>query len=417
MQKFDVLIVGGGMVGLTLALAIRKQSELTVAVADTQTPDELTAQPEIRVSAINAASQQIFTRLDVWQDIIGQRAQAYQHMHIWDKAGYGKLDFNLDDVTGSAKPEQLGWIIENKVIRNALWQKAQMDEGISFFTDEAVASIGVGESEVFASFGSSMPITANLLVGADGANSWVRKQVNMPITFRDYDHHALVATVSCEQGYQDTAWQVFLPTGPLAFLPLYEKNLCSIVWSTSPEEAQRLRALDKAAFAKEITAATDGKLGRVSLESELGCYPLMMRLAQDFVKDKVVLIGDAAHTIHPLAGQGVNLGLLDAAALAQTLTGQVTAEQGATVSPDISDNLSNEIILKQFARWRKAEAAEMIAAMEAIKQLFTPQQEVTKLIRGIGMSLLDNFSPAKKHLIRQALGYKGQLPELAKYTG
>ncbi|WDD97899.1 FAD-dependent monooxygenase [Thalassomonas actiniarum] len=408
MQKFDVLIVGGGMVGLTLALAIRKQSDLTVALADTQALTELTDQPETRVSAINAASQQIFTRLNVWDDIVGQRSQPYHHMHIWDKAGYGKLDFNLADVSGSSKPDQLGWIIENKVIRNALWHKAQMDEGISFFTDEAIASIGVGESEVFASFGSSMPITAKLLVGADGANSWVRKQINMPITFRDYDHHALVATVSCEQGHQDTAWQVFLPTGPLAFLPLYQQNLCSIVWSTSPEEAQRLRALDKAAFGKEITAATDGKLGRVNLESELGCYPLMMRLAQDFVKDKVVLIGDAAHTIHPLAGQGVNLGLLDAAALAQTLTGQLAAEQSSL------DNISNEILLKQFARWRKSEAAEMIAAMEAIKQLFTPQQEVSKFIRGIGMSLLDNFSPAKKQLIRQALGYKGKLPELAK---
>ncbi|WDE10656.1 FAD-dependent monooxygenase [Thalassomonas haliotis] len=409
MQKFDVLIVGGGMVGLTLALAIRKQSDLTVALADTQVLSELTEQPEIRVSAINAASQQIFTRLNVWHDIAGQRSQPYHHMHIWDKAGYGKLDFNLDDVSGSSKPDQLGWIIENKVIRNALWQKAQSDEGISFFTEEAIASIGVGDSEVFASFGSSVPITAKLLVGADGANSWVRKQINMPLTFRDYDHHALVATVSCEQGHQDTAWQVFLPTGPLAFLPLYQQNLCSIVWSTSPEEAQRLRGLDKAEFAKEITAATDGKLGRVSLESELGCYPLMMRLAQDFVKDKVVLIGDAAHTIHPLAGQGVNLGLLDAAALAQTLTGQLA--DGQQQSPD---DISNEILLKQFARWRKSEAAEMIAAMEAIKQLFTPQQEVSKLIRGIGMSLLDNFSPAKKHLIRQALGYKGKLPDLAK---
>ena len=414
MQKFDVLIVGGGMVGLTLALAIRKQSELTVAVADTQELSELTEQPEIRVSAINAASQQIFTRLGVWDDIISQRSRAYHHMHIWDKAGYGKLDFNVDDVSGSSKPEQLGWIIENKVIRNSLWQKAQADEGISFFTREAIASIGVGESEVFASFGSMMPITAKLLVGADGANSWVRKQINMPLTFRDYDHHALVATVSCEQGHQDTAWQVFLPTGPLAFLPLYQENLCSIVWSTSPEEAQRLRGLDKEAFGKEITAATDGKLGRVTLESELGCYPLMMRLAQDFVKEKVVLIGDAAHTIHPLAGQGVNLGLLDAAALAQTLTGQVSADQESAGSQDTADNLGNEIMLKQFARWRKAEAAEMIAAMEAIKQVFSPQQEVSKLIRGIGMSLLDNFSPAKKHMIRQALGYKGQLPELAK---
>lgn len=405
MQKFDVLIVGGGMVGLTLALAIREQSQLTVAIADTKAVEEKTEQPQVRVSAINAASANIFANLSVWDDILQQRAQPYRHMHIWDKGGYGQLNFAQDDLKGSDQQEQLGWIIENNIIRHALWHKAQADEGISFFTEQAITSIGVGDSEVFASLGSATPIIAKLLVGADGANSWVRQQMNMSLTFRDYDHHALVATVSCEQGHQDTAWQVFLPEGPLAFLPLYQDNLCSIVWSTSPEEAKRLTELEPEDFAKEITAASDGKLGRVSLESERFTFPLSMRLAQNFVKQRVVLIGDAAHTIHPLAGQGVNLGLLDAAALAQTLISQEKIDNQLKV---------NQVALQQFARWRKAEAAEMMAAMEAIKQVFTPQQEAMKLFRGLGLSLLEHFAPAKKQLIRQALGYKGNLPELAK---
>lgn len=418
MQKFDVLIVGAGMVGLTLALALRKQGQLNIAIADIVETTDLNEQPEVRVSAINAASEQIFINLGVWPLIQGQRLQAYQHMHVWDKAGYGKLDFDVNDVathsqinnrgSDSSNGQHLGHIIENKVIRNALWKKAQADNGITFFTSEAISSIGVGDSEVFASFSSGMPITAKLVVGADGANSWVRKQMNMPIAFRDYDHHALVATVKCDQGHQNTAWQVFLSTGPLALLPLFDEKLCSIVWSTSPDEAKRLKGLTSEEFSKELSAASDGKLGKITLESERFTYPLMMRLAHDFVKEKVVLIGDAAHTIHPLAGQGVNLGLLDAAALAQTLCGDGNKINGNDNSND------NTKALKVFARWRKSEATEMVITMEAIKQVFTPQHEAPKLLRGLGMSLINHFSPAKKLLIKQALGHKSNLPTLAK---
>ena len=415
MQKFDVLIVGAGMVGLTLALALRKTSNLTIAIADTLPVSELTAEPEVRVSAINVASQTIFENLDVWGNIIAARTQAYQKMHIWDKAGVGKLDFSVDDLNSFPENDQLGWIIENKVIRNALWKKAQTDEGISFFTENKLANIAVGDSEIFASFEApvannmQMPVIAKLVVGADGANSWLRKQMDMAMISRDYDHHAIVATVKCSQGHQNTAWQVFLPSGPLAFLPVFPENgeTCSIVYSTSPEEAKRLTELSSVDFAKELTSASDGKLGAIELISECFTYPLTMRLAQDFVKDRMVLIGDAAHTIHPLAGQGVNLGLLDAASLAQTLSNFETSQSS------VEQNIVDQKQLKAFARYRKSEAIEMIAAMEAIKQTFSIDQAGFKMFRGIGMSLLDKFKPAKRILIEQALGLKNELPELA----
>ncbi|MDO6445879.1 FAD-dependent monooxygenase [Colwellia sp. 1_MG-2023] len=432
MQKFDVLIVGGGMVGLTTALAISKNSDLRIAIVDTQPLAEITAHHDVRVSAINRVSQQLFVNLDVWQDINNSRVQPYQHMHIWDKAGYGHIDFDLSDLSKREHNGQLGWIIENSIIRQALWKKAEQDENICFFTQEKLTNIAMGDSEVFASFSTQPPITAKLVIGADGANSWVRQQMKMALTFRDYDHHAIVATVKCPQGHQQTAWQVFLETGPLALLPLADNHsadtnigkyksgkdtsdqdhLCSIVWSTSPEEAKRLLALSESEFSKALTAASDGKLGNISLASERFSYPLTMRFAQNFIKDRVVLVGDAAHTIHPLAGQGVNLGLLDAAAIAQILTESLNNEQGS-VSSNSAQWLS-PITLKQYERWRKTEAAEMIGAMEAIKQTFTPQQAPIKFLRGIGMSIVNQIKPAKNVMIKQALGFKNHLPHLSK---
>lgn len=404
MQSYDIVIVGGGMVGLTAALAICKQTPLKIAIIDNLPINPIGDTPHLRVSAINDASKQLFTNLGVWADITKARSQAYTNMHVWDKDGFGHLDFDLSDLPNSANNDDcLGTIIENDVIRNALYQAAEHHDNITV-VKQTLSSIAIGESEVFLSFSEHTPIIAKLVVGADGANSWVRKQLDMAITFRDYDHHAVVASVECSQGHQNTAWQVFLNTGPLAFLPLYQQNTCSIVWSLPPTEAMRIKALSAEEFNKEITAASDGKLGQVSLQSERVSFPLTMRIAREFVKDRVVLIGDAAHTIHPLAGQGVNLGLVDASALAQTIVS--TLNDGK----ELNDNK----LLGHFSRWRKNDAAEMIAAMESIKQGFSLQQVLPKFIRGIGMSVLNNISPLKQLLIKQAIGQTTNLPELSK---
>jgi 2-octaprenylphenol hydroxylase len=189
-------------------------------------------------------------------------------------------------------------------------------------------------------------------------------------------------------------------------------NLCSIVYSTSPDDAKHLTALSANDFAKALTAASDGKLGNIALKSERVTYPLTMRLVQESVKERVVLIGDAAHTIHPLAGQGVNLGLLDAAALAQTLTAKLIAETDSHYLETAIDFV-NFSELNAFARWRKSEAVEMITAMAGIKKAFSPQQAPIQLLRGFGMNMINHFSSVKKPLIKQALGLKKDLPQLA----
>lgn len=404
MQKYDLLIVGGGMVGLTLALAIRKTTNLTVAIADNTPLSELGIEAELRVSAINFASQQLFRNLGVWQAMVDQRVAAYQHMNVWDKSGYGGLSFDLAELNLGQQYQQLGHIIENNAIRQALWNKVAQDEGIRLYTQEPLTNVAIGDNEVFATFSQQMPISAKLVVGADGAHSWLRNQLAMKIAFRDYDHHALVATVDVKQGHQNTAWQVFLPNGPLAFLPLFNDHQCSIVWSTSPEDATRLQSLSKAQVAKELTAASDGKLGNITLASGLQGFPLTMRLAHSFTQERVVLVGDAAHTIHPLAGQGVNLGLLDAASLAQVISQAINQDKMWHSTP----------VLKQYNRWRRAEAAEMVVAMESIKQAFSPQNQIVKLIRGLGMSAINSMPLAKQALAKQALGIKSELPELSR---
>ena len=415
MQKFDILIVGGGVVGLTTALAIRQLTQLTVAVVDNKKPAPLTDKPEARVSAINALSQQIFKNLGVWSSALEQRIQPYQQMHIWDGSGFGSIDFHCQDISARNHQGQLGWIVENAVIHNELWNKAASNQGIKIFCDTQLNDVAMGDTEVFASFvrdsQTPPPIIAKVVVGADGPNSWLRQQMDIPTIFRDYDHHALVASIRCPQGHQNTAWQVFLATGPLAILPMAHQDegqdLCSIVWSTSPSEASRLSALSERDFGKELTAASDGKLGNITLASQRTCFPLTMRFAQSFVKQRLVLVGDAAHSFHPLAGQGVNLGLLDAASLAQVIAKAVDDDPSG-------DTWQSTKTLNKYQRWRKSEAAEMTAAMEMIKQLFTPQQGPVKLVRGLGLSLFNQLIPIKKQMINQALGLNAQRPTLAE---
>ncbi|MHA6632513.1 FAD-dependent 2-octaprenylphenol hydroxylase [Citrobacter farmeri] len=397
MQSVDVAIVGGGMVGLAVACGLQG-SGLRVAVLEQREPQPLAADadPALRVSAINAASEKLLTRLGVWSDIVARRASCYHGMEVWDKDSFGRIEFD-DQSMGYS---HLGHIVENAVIHYALWQKAQQSSDIALMAPAELQQVAWGENEVFLTLKDGAMLTARLVIGADGANSWLRNKADIPLTFWDYRHHALVATIRTEEAHGAVARQVFHGEGILAFLPLSDPHLCSIVWSLSPAEAERMQQASAETFNQALNIAFDNRLGLCSVESERQVYPLTGRYARQFASHRLALVGDAAHTIHPLAGQGVNLGFMDAAELVDEL--KRLHRQGK--------DIGQYLYLRRYERSRKHSAAMMLAGMQGFRELFAGSHPAKKLLRDMGLKLADSLPGVKPQLLRQAMGLN-DLPE------
>ncbi|WP_318368226.1 FAD-dependent 2-octaprenylphenol hydroxylase [Enterobacter sp.] len=397
MQSVDVAIVGGGMVGLAVACGLQG-SGLRVAVLEQNAPVALAdnAPPELRVSAINAASEKLLTRLGVWSEIVAHRASCYHGMEVWDKDSFGRITFN-DESMGYS---HLGHIIENAVVHQALWQKAQQSTDVTLITPAELQQVAWGENEAFLTLKDASMITARLVVGADGANSWLRDKADIPLTFWDYHHHALVATIHTSEPHNAVARQVFHGDGILAFLPLSDPHLCSIVWSLSPHQAKAMQEADDATFNQALCVAFDNALGLCQVESERQVFPLTGRYARQFAAHRLALVGDAAHTIHPLAGQGVNLGFMDAAELINEL--RRLHREGK--------DIGQHLYLRRYERSRKHSAALMLAGMQGFRELFAGQNPAKKLLRDVGLKLADTLPGVKTGLIRQAMGLN-DLPE------
>ncbi|WAT01150.1 FAD-dependent 2-octaprenylphenol hydroxylase [Rouxiella chamberiensis] len=391
MQSFDVVIAGGGMTGLALACSLQG-SGLRIAVLETRQPDDapLPEIPGVRVSAINAASERLLQHIGAWNAIIGQRANPYQGMEVWDRDSFGKIAFRSEEYGFS----HLGHIIENQVIHRALWQRAEQLNEVEIFAPAKLKNVAWGENEAFINLEDGRMLTARLVVGADGAHSWLRQHADIPLTFWDYRHHALVATIRTDEPHQSVARQVFHGEGILAFLPLADAHLSSIVWSVSPEEAERLSALTDAEFNKILSSTFDLRLGVCEVVSERQTFPLTGRYARSFAAQRLALIGDAAHTVHPLAGQGVNLGFMDVAELASEI--KRLQREGK--------DFGQYLYLRRFERKRKHSAAVMLAGMQGFRELFAGNNPAKKLLRDIGLTLADSLPGVKPQLLRQAMG-------------
>ena len=409
-QHYDMIIVGGGMVGATLACALG-DSSLKIAVIEAHQSDFdwPEGSHDIRVSALTHASQHIFENIGVWDSMLEDGAEAYNKMHVWDATGQGQIHFDSIDV-GQAN---LGHIIENRIIQKAVQTRLTDFDNIDLLMPVKLAAMEFNESAdiswgVKVTTSDGAVLTAGLLVGADGANSWVRKQADISLSSWAYHQTAVVCNVTTSESHQDACWQQFMPEGPLAFLPLADGQ-SSIVWSTTEDKAQSLLDMDGQHFNEELQMTFGSSLGRIRLNSERGGFPLRLRHANRYVKEHLALIGDAAHTVHPLAGQGVNLGLLDAVVLAEEIIHALEKKR----------DIGALSTLRRYERRRKSDNIAMLAAMDGFKRLFSNNITPLKLFRNTGLNIADKLGPVKKLMIKRAMGLMGvgindSLPHLAR---
>lgn len=404
-MQADLIIVGAGMVGSALALAL-KDSGLDILLIDgsplSVKPFDAEAAFEPRVSALSAASQRILDRLGAWPGVVARRASPYGEMQVWDGTGTGAIHFSA----ASVHADVLGHIVENRVVQDALLEPLH-DSGIGLMPNARLEHLRHSGDDWLLTLVDGRQLRAPLVIAADGANSAVRRLAGCATREWDYLHHAIVTSVRCEQPHRRTAWQRFTDDGPLAFLPLDrqgDEHWCSIVWSVTPEEAERLMALDDEAFCSALGEAFEHRLGRVEHSDPRLCIPLRQRHAKRYVEPGLALIGDAARTIHPLAGQGVNLGFLDAAVLAEVLLHAHAR----------GERLADEKVLSRFERRRMPYNLGMMAAMEGFERLFQADPLPLRWLRNAGLRWVNQQPEAKALFVRQALGLSGDLPDLAR---
>jgi 2-octaprenylphenol hydroxylase len=320
-------------------------------------------------------------------------------MFVWDGGGGGAIEFDADDIGVPF----LGHIVENRVVQIALLERICADPAIDVISPAAAAGSTVEPEGVALRLEDGRALRTRLLVGADGRDSRVRAFAGIATRGWAYDQQALVATVATARHHEDTAWQRFLPGGPLAFLPLWDGR-SSIVWSVPADQAEVLMAMDRSTFARELAVAIDGRFGEVIDVGPRSAFPLGLMTVDAYVAARIALVGDAAHTIHPLAGQGVNLGLLDAAALAEVVGAAVGRGRDPGGLPT----------LRRYERWRKGHNLAMAFAMDGFKRVFGMDWTPVRLARSLGLHLTDRSSVLKRLLMRQAMGDQGDLPTLAR---
>ncbi len=404
-EVFDIVIVGAGMVGASLAASLG-DTGFSIALIDAQAAKSLQqTKPlptnvhgfEPRVSALTFASRDLLQGLGVWQHIQAETVLPYRHMHVWDQLGTAQIDFSAAELYEDA----LGYIIENQNIVSALHQVLKQQENLKCFFGAGIANLNHLQGEEVRNvleLADGRQIKAKLLVAADGANSRIRTWLSMATREWDYQHHAIVATIKTQKPHNKTAWQSFSETGPLALLPLQDKEgsdlYCSIVWSQTPNRAKSLMALDEEQFCRALAKDSESILGRIEAVSERYSIPLRQRHAKEYVTAGVALIGDAAHTIHPLAGQGVNLGFKDLVALSEVL---IAADQNQL-------NPGNLMLLKRYQRQRQADNLLMMGAMEGFKRLFAQPDPLLRWARNAGLDFVNKQGFLKKQLVKHAMG-------------
>jgi 2-octaprenylphenol hydroxylase len=406
-QLLDVLIVGGGPVGgaaaALLAQAVRgDRSPMRIGVLEPRRPAPLTADApmELRVSAYSRASERILQTAGAWEAIAAVRVSPYERMRVWHESVAPTASEALVFDAAEVSEPNLGYIIETRLVQYALLDAAEA-AGVAVVKGELQA-LSIGEEHVHVETTAGV-LQAKLVVGADGAQSAVRAAVGLTAEMSPYQQTAIVANVATARPHESTAWQRFLRTGTLAFLPLRD-GTSSIVWSADDEVAKGVLATSPEGFVKALDAASDAALGETRLVSERVSFPLRRLAAHHYVAHRCALIGDAAHVVHPLAGQGVNLGLLDAAALAELLA--VARREG--------EDPGAIRVLRRYERWRKTETRMMSVAIDAFDRMLAHGTGPLSRLAQRGLGWVNRSQELKRVFIRRALGVAGELPSAAR---
>ncbi|MEM9533920.1 MAG: FAD-dependent oxidoreductase [Pseudomonadota bacterium] len=395
--RYDIVVVGGGLTGAAAALALARdgwQVALVEAGPEPVLPEESDPFGQ-RVSTLNPAAIALLRRLDVWPQLRPERLGWFDRMTVWESDPELALEFSAAD----AALTQLGCVAENLHVAAALWRVGR--EHLTAYTGARVESLDVSERRASLRLVDGERLSAALVVAADGAGSPLRAEAGIEVDALDYDQRGVVATVSVTD-HRDTAWQRFLPTGPLAFLPL-SPGQASIVWTLPAEEADQQLAADDEAFSAALTDAAQGQLGTVTLAGPRAAFPLRRLHAERYHGDRVVLVGDAAHVVHPLAGQGANLGLLDAAALRDVL---LPARDGGDPAAAAG--------LRRYSRWRRSDNEIMVQSLHGIAQIFGQDTPGWRGLRLLGARALNTAGWLRGRLVEHASGFGGKVPELAR---
>ncbi len=385
-MKQDIVIIGGGVVGLATAASLASFN-FNIAVVDAKDiKQNLSQSTDLRVYAINAATQQLLSNVNAWQYISEDKLSPYLNMFIWDELSSGVLEFGAQEL---GLP-YLGHIIEEKVLKNALLNVIKSMPNVSLHANTQLKSVNISDDAVFIETNNG-DIKSKLIIGADGANSWLRSELNFECQATPYEHHAIVCSLTTQLPHKKTAYQHFTCDGPLAFLPLKNSNQCSIVWSVPPTCAKELVNQTDDEFCQSIATAFNLKLGEVSGVSKRVSFPLIERTVSPFIKNRALLVGDALHTIHPLAGLGVNLGLSDVAGLKHSIEA-------------CHNQFDAYKTLRHFERSRKGEVLAITKLMKLIHQSFSSSSSLPSWLRGIGMNTISQSTFIKSQIIKLASG-------------